>query len=102
MERLADSAVSRKFGEVFVNKARGVACVVSVLVSGALDWFISRARLGKALRAAADNPEAATYMGIEVDRAHGIAFGIGSASPRSPAGWLRPTTRSSPMSGSIS
>ena len=39
---------------------------------------MSRARLGKALRAAADNPEAATYMGIDVDRAHRIAFGIGT------------------------
>ncbi len=63
---------------VFINKARGVACLVSVLVAGALYWFIGRARLGKALRAAADNPEAATYMGIDVDRAHGVAFGIGS------------------------
>jgi branched-chain amino acid transport system permease protein len=65
-------------GEVFVNKARGIACLVSVLVGGALYWFISRARLGKALRAAADNPEAATYMGIAVDHAHGIALGIGA------------------------
>ena len=66
------------FSAVFVNKARGLACLVSVLVGVALYWFISRARLGKALRAAADNPEAATYMGIDVDRAHGIAFGIGT------------------------
>ena len=29
--------------------------------------FITRARLGKPLRAAADNPEAAIYMGIDVD-----------------------------------
>jgi branched-chain amino acid transport system permease protein len=29
------------------------------------------------LRAAADNSLAATYMGIDVDRAHRIAFGIG-------------------------
>ena len=35
-------------------------------------------RLGKALRAAADNPTAATYMGIDVDRAYRIAFGLGS------------------------
>ena len=31
------------------------------------------------VRAAADNPEAATYMGIDVDRAHRLAFGLGSA-----------------------
>ena len=29
--------------------------------------------------AAADNPEAATYMGIDVQRAHRIAFGLGCA-----------------------
>lgn len=63
---------------VFLNKARAVAGLVSVIVGGALYGFISRARLGKALRAAADNPEAATYMGIDVDRAHRIAFGIGT------------------------
>ena len=70
--------ITEHFGTVFVNKARGIACLVSVLVGGALYWFISRVRLGKALRAAADNPEAATYMGIDVDRAHGIAFGVGT------------------------
>jgi len=63
---------------VFVNKARSVACLVAVLVAGALYWFISQTRRGKALRAAADNPEAATYMGIDVDRAHRLAFGMGT------------------------
>jgi branched-chain amino acid transport system permease protein len=66
------------FSAVFINKARGVACLVSVAVGLALYWFVGGTRLGKALRAAADNPEAATYMGIDVDRAHGIAFGIGT------------------------
>jgi branched-chain amino acid transport system permease protein len=63
---------------LFVNKARGIACLVSVVIGAALYWFIARTPLGKALRAAADNPEAATYMGIDVDRAYGLAFGIGS------------------------
>jgi branched-chain amino acid transport system permease protein len=35
--------------------------------------------LGKSLRAAADNPEAAIYMGIDVARAHRLAFGFGVA-----------------------
>jgi branched-chain amino acid transport system permease protein len=63
---------------VFINKARGVAAVIAVIATTGLYWFISRSPLGKALRAAADNPEAATYMGIDVDRAHRIAFGIGT------------------------
>ena len=33
--------------------------------------------LGRSLRAASDNPTAATYTGVNVDRAHRLAFGIG-------------------------
>jgi len=62
---------------LFLNKARAVAGVVSVVVAAALYWFINHSRLGKTLRAAADNASAAIYMGIDVDRAYRIAFGIG-------------------------
>jgi branched-chain amino acid transport system permease protein len=64
---------------VFLNKARGIALLVSLAVALGLYLFITRSALGKSLRAAADNPEAAIYMGIDVDRAHRIAFGIGTA-----------------------
>lgn len=64
---------------VFLNKARSVAFLVSIVVAVALFLFIGRTRIGKMLRAAADNPEAATYMGIDVQRAHRIAFGLGCA-----------------------
>lgn len=63
---------------IFLNKARSIAALISIAAGGGLYWFIARSRLGKALRAAADNPEAATYMGIDVDRAHRIAFGVGT------------------------
>jgi branched-chain amino acid transport system permease protein len=62
---------------LFLNKARAVAGIVSVVVAAALYWLINRSRLGKTLRAAADNANAAIYMGIDVDRAYRIAFGIG-------------------------
>jgi branched-chain amino acid transport system permease protein len=63
---------------VFVNKARAVAALIAVAATVTLFHFIGRSRMGKALRAAADNPEAAMYMGIDVDRAHRLAFGIGT------------------------
>ena len=63
---------------VFLNQARLAGLVIALLVALALYLFITRSRLGKSLRAAADNPEAAIYMGIDVDRAHRIAFGIGT------------------------
>jgi len=63
---------------VFINKARGVDAVVSLVTMTLLTLLITRSRLGKSLRAAADNPTAATYMGIDVDRAHRLAFAIGT------------------------
>lgn len=64
---------------LFINKARFVAGVVSILLAIALYLFVTKARIGKTLRAAADNPDAATYMGVRVDRAYSIAFGLGCA-----------------------
>jgi branched-chain amino acid transport system permease protein len=68
-----------EYVSVFLNKARSVAFLVSVAVAIALFLFITRSTIGKMLRAAADNPEAAIYMGIDVERAHRIAFGLGCA-----------------------
>ena len=64
---------------VFVNQARGWSALMSVAVALALYLFMSRSSIGKSLLAAADNPEAASYMGIDVDRAHRIAFALGTA-----------------------
>ncbi len=66
------------FVSVFINQARAVGAIVSVCVAIALFLFVSRSRLGKSMRASADNAEAALYMGINVDKAHRIAFGIGT------------------------
>jgi branched-chain amino acid transport system permease protein len=65
--------------EIFINRGRGVASVISVLVIVAIALLITRSRIGKALRAAADNPDASTYMGIDVTKAHRFAFALGSA-----------------------
>ncbi len=64
---------------IFLNKARLIACGVAILVAIALYLLLEYSRLGKSLRAAADNPTAATYMGINVDRTYRVAFGLGSA-----------------------
>ena len=77
---MSKTAFPINMGEVsvFLNQARLFGLVLSLVVAAALYIFITRSRLGKSLRAAADNPEAAIYMGIDVDRAHRIAFGIGT------------------------
>jgi branched-chain amino acid transport system permease protein len=77
---LSSSAWELGLGDisVFVNKARGIDAVVSLVTMLLLTLLITRSKVGKSLRAAADNPTAATYMGIDVDRAHRIAFALGT------------------------
>ena len=52
---------------------------VSLVLMGILTWFVQFTRLGKAMRATAQDPEAARMMGIEVDRVIITACFLGSA-----------------------
>jgi branched-chain amino acid transport system permease protein len=63
---------------IFLNKAKLVACAVAIVTALVLYFVLEFTRIGKALRAAADNPTAATYMGIDVDKYYRMAFGLGS------------------------
>jgi branched-chain amino acid transport system permease protein len=78
---LTTAAWEIPFGEmsVFLNKSRTIAAVAAVHAIVAIAQLINRSALGRALRAAADNPVAATYMGIDVNRAHRVAFALGVA-----------------------
>jgi branched-chain amino acid transport system permease protein len=63
---------------IFLNKAKLVACAVAITTALVLYFMLEFTRVGKALRAAADNPTAATYMGIDVDKYYRMAFALGS------------------------
>jgi branched-chain amino acid transport system permease protein len=62
---------------IFLNQGQSIAALLAIAVVTAFAVVMARTRLGRSLRAAADNPEAAVYMGIDVDRAYRIAFGLG-------------------------
>ena len=62
---------------IFVNQAQSIAALIAVGVVILFAVLMARSRLGRSLRAAADNPEAAIYMGVNVDRAYRVAFGFG-------------------------
>ncbi|HVB68857.1 MAG TPA: branched-chain amino acid ABC transporter permease [Acetobacteraceae bacterium] len=51
----------------------------SVVLMGGLWLFVQKSKLGKAMRATAQDPEAARMMGVEVDRVIMTAFFLGSA-----------------------
>jgi len=55
------------------------AALAALLIALALQWFLYRTRTGKAIRAVADNREAAELMGISSTAILTIAFAIGIA-----------------------
>src|SRR5262249_54892782 len=66
-----------EIGPVLLTQARVVSFLVAVALVVAVYLFLPRPRAGKGLRAAADNSTAAIYMGIDVDRAHRVAWSLG-------------------------
>jgi len=65
--------------ELFINQARGYSALLALLAVGGTMLLLKRTGIGRRLRASADNPEAALYMGVDVDAAYRTAFGIGLA-----------------------
>ena len=66
-------------GPVLLNQARSYAFAMALVLAVAVYALLTRTDIGKALRAAADDPEAAGYQGIDVRAMHALAFGIGIA-----------------------
>jgi len=52
---------------------------VAIAVSIVLYLIVQKTRLGITMRAAADNPKAATLMGIDIEKSYATAFAIGTA-----------------------
>jgi branched-chain amino acid transport system permease protein len=72
----AQQVVVTIFG-VAVHRADLLAFVVTIPLVTVLTLFVTRARLGKAMRATAQDPEAARLMGINVDTTISLTFLIG-------------------------
>jgi branched-chain amino acid transport system permease protein len=71
-----DSSVSI-FGALF-SANRLVALLFAVGISLAFYFFLTRTRLGKAIRAAAEDPGTAQVMGVNIHRVLAICFGLGA------------------------
>jgi branched-chain amino acid transport system permease protein len=62
-----------------ISFTRILVMVVAALLMLALHYFVRQSRLGKAMRATAQDREAAAMMGVDVDRVIVVTFFIGSA-----------------------
>ncbi len=66
-------------GPLVIPLSNLIGFVGSLLGVGLLTWFLQYTDMGRAIRAAAQNRDAATLMGIDVRRTYLVAFGLGSA-----------------------
>jgi branched-chain amino acid transport system permease protein len=57
---------------------RLTALLFAVVISLAFYSFLTRTRLGKAIRAAAEDPETAQAMGVNIHRVLAVCFGLGA------------------------
>ena len=70
---------SIQIGPILVMLPRFIAFCVAMIASVILWLFLSRTEIGRGLRAVAEKPEVAILMGINPQKMHRVAFGIGVA-----------------------
>ena len=65
-------------GDFIVPLSRVVACVVAVAMVAALSWLLAGTRLGRMIRATAQDGEMARMLGVNPRTVYAITFGIGA------------------------
>lgn len=66
-------------GDLQISKIMLISLVLCLALVLALQLFIKRTKLGKAMRASSEDAKAAALMGISVNKTISVAFAIGSA-----------------------
>jgi branched-chain amino acid transport system permease protein len=64
---------------VTVTMLQVAILLISIVLMVGLTWLVARSRLGRAMRAVAENPTAAKVLGVNVDRVTSVTFAISSA-----------------------
>ncbi len=65
-------------GQLSVSYVTLVTILSCVLIMAALTWFVTKTRMGKAMRACSEDKAAAQLMGINVNGTISLTFAIGS------------------------
>lgn len=66
-------------GKIFLNTTEIWIVLTTVVLMIILQYIIHRTKMGKAMRAVAMDGEAATYMGININKTISFTFALGSA-----------------------
>lgn len=86
-------------GNVIIRMSQLIAAVGALLTTFALYWFLQKTDAGRAIRAAAQNRNAATLMGINVEQTYRLAFGLGAGTLGVAAALMTPFYYASPTVG---
>jgi branched-chain amino acid transport system permease protein len=66
-------------GGIFISRPQLAAALGAIVTTGALFWLLARTEIGRALRATAEDRQAAALMGIDPNRMFALAWGLGAA-----------------------
>jgi branched-chain amino acid transport system permease protein len=73
------ASTSHELGGAVVNDVQIGIIVIALLIMAGLMWLVHHTRTGRAMRAVAEHPAAATLMGVDINRVISVTFMIGSA-----------------------
>jgi branched-chain amino acid transport system permease protein len=65
-------------GAATITVTKVVVIVLAALIMGSLLWLVQATRLGRAMRATAENPRVASLMGVNPDSVIAMTFAIGA------------------------
>ena len=80
----AYSSIVFRIGSISIALLDIILLVISLLSIAILTWFLSKTYMGRSIRATSDDTEAASLMGVNVNRTYGIAMGIAMATAALP------------------
>lgn len=88
-----------RLGNITVPVTKTFVMIAALLMMGLFYLFLKSTRLGKAIRAAAQNREAARIVGIEIGRVYAITFALALALTGAAGALISPTQAIFPFMG---
>jgi len=95
------SSSSFTVGGISISQPLLYAFLITAAITAALYWFLLRTDTGQAIRATAQDRDAAQLMGINVRAMSVLAFGIGAALSGTAGALISPTYYIFPQVGSV-
>jgi branched-chain amino acid transport system permease protein len=94
------SSGSVKLGGISISQPLFISFVITAAITAALYWFLIKTDTGQAIRATAQDRDAAQLMGVNVRRMSVIATGLGAALAGTAGALVSPTYYIFPQVGS--